>query len=305
MQYALLGDLQFELLAYFNGLEGRLGSDYSEHARIEGKPRLQWIGDRLDEWVIKLKFHERYCDPEQELTGLKEAAASHAPLQFVLASGEYKGDFVITDLAIIAEHTDTLGRLISVEATLNLKEYVEPASATGMANKLAAPAVMAAGKLLPPSAQKLISSVGAISQVRRALSQASRAAGEAVTAYRTAAELTTIAKRFGSDPLGAIERLGRTASALAKLESAAGRLGSSLAPVQNSHQDAGPIVSTAGAIATDASQASSLLTGLTTSNVSSRIGAMESTLARVDDGLASASPALSRLAGRVTLRGIA
>ena len=143
MQYALLGDLQFELLAYFDGLEGQFGSDYAEHARIEGKPRLQWIADKLDSWVIKLKFHISYCDPEEELARLRQASSSHAPLPFILANGEYKGDFVITDISSTAEHTDSYGQLLAVEASISLKEYVEPQSGTDLAAKKAAPAVMA------------------------------------------------------------------------------------------------------------------------------------------------------------------
>lgn len=304
MQYALLGELQFELLAYFEGLEGRLASDYAEHARIEGKPRLQWIADKLDEWTIRLKFHHRYCDPERELARLKQAKGRHAPLQFVLANGEYKGDFVITDLGMTAEHTDTNGRLIAVEASVSLKEYVEPPRRGGfdLFDRLAAPAVTAVGKLLPPNAQKLLPGAAGLKQARGALSQASGAAREALLAYRTATELTAAAKQFSANPLGAIERLGRAAPALDKLGDAAGRLGTSLGPLQGVLKDVGPVIASAGAIATEATQARSLLNGLSTGNVSGRIDALEGNLSRVGQGLAGATPALSRLAGRVTLR---
>ena len=45
MQFALLGEIQFELITYFDGLEGRFGSDYAEHALIEGKRRGRIVVD--------------------------------------------------------------------------------------------------------------------------------------------------------------------------------------------------------------------------------------------------------------------
>lgn len=47
--FALLGDVQFDLITYFDGFESQFGADFAEHALIEGKPRLQFIGDKLDE----------------------------------------------------------------------------------------------------------------------------------------------------------------------------------------------------------------------------------------------------------------
>ena len=55
--YALLGDIQFDLITYFDSFETDFGTDYAEHAVIDGKPRLQYMGDRLDEIRIELSFH--------------------------------------------------------------------------------------------------------------------------------------------------------------------------------------------------------------------------------------------------------
>ena len=46
--FAVLGDIEFELITYWDGFEATFGVDYAEHARIGGKPGLQFVGDRLD-----------------------------------------------------------------------------------------------------------------------------------------------------------------------------------------------------------------------------------------------------------------
>ncbi|NPI41848.1 hypothetical protein HC451_25040, partial [Escherichia coli] len=55
--FAVLGDIEFELITYWDGFEATFGVDYAEHARIGGKPGLQFVGDRLDEIQITLVFH--------------------------------------------------------------------------------------------------------------------------------------------------------------------------------------------------------------------------------------------------------
>ncbi len=36
--FAVLGDIEFELITYWDGFEATSGVDYAEHARIGGKP---------------------------------------------------------------------------------------------------------------------------------------------------------------------------------------------------------------------------------------------------------------------------
>ena len=46
--YAVLGEIEFEVVTYWNGFENTMGVDYASHARIEGKPGVQFIGDKLE-----------------------------------------------------------------------------------------------------------------------------------------------------------------------------------------------------------------------------------------------------------------
>ena len=124
--YAVLGDVQFELITYFDGMEAQFSVDYAEHALIGGKPRLQWVGDKLDEFRLDLAFHTSYCDPESELLKLRQTMLAREARQFVLGNGAYKGWFVITDLTATSRQTDKAGGLLALEAAVTLREYVEP-----------------------------------------------------------------------------------------------------------------------------------------------------------------------------------
>ena len=107
------------------------GAEYAEHARIGGKPRLQWTtGDKLDEVRIQLVFHASYCDPEQEFVKLHTAMRSREARQFVLGNGTYKGWFVVTELSGASRQTDARGALVAMDASVTLREYAEKASIT-------------------------------------------------------------------------------------------------------------------------------------------------------------------------------
>ena len=146
--FALLGDVQFDLITYFDGFESQFGADYAEHPLIEGKPRLQFIGDKLDEIRIQLAFHLHYCDPEAELAKLKDALAAHQAMALVLGNGDYKGWFVLTDVQATSKHTDKAGTLIALEASITLREFVGDKK-----NPLQPPAVQ---PKLPPAAAKAL-----------------------------------------------------------------------------------------------------------------------------------------------------
>ena len=124
--YAVLGNVQFKLITYFEGMDAQFAADYAEHALIGGKPRLQAVGAKLDELRLQLAFHAAYCNPEAEVATLRALVQSREARQFVLGSGLYRGWYVLTELAVQSRQTDERGRLITVEASATLREYVEP-----------------------------------------------------------------------------------------------------------------------------------------------------------------------------------
>ncbi len=118
--FAVLGDIEFELITYWDGFEATFGVDYAEHARIGGKPGLQFVGDRLDEIQITLVFHQHYCVPDVELARLRTAMKAHQALALVFGNGDYRGWFVITDVTATSEQTDSTGNVLAVSATVSL-----------------------------------------------------------------------------------------------------------------------------------------------------------------------------------------
>ncbi|MDO8771922.1 MAG: phage tail protein [Burkholderiaceae bacterium] len=124
MQYALLGDIAFDLITYMPGLNVTVAADFAEHALIERKPRLQWVGDKLDEVTIELSFHIAFCEPEVEMARLRDAVRAHEALTFMFANGNIIGDFALISLTQATTQTMTEGTLIALTATLTMREYV-------------------------------------------------------------------------------------------------------------------------------------------------------------------------------------
>ncbi|EBX1663060.1 hypothetical protein DQ936_18190 [Salmonella enterica subsp. enterica serovar Oslo] len=121
--YAVLGEIEFDVVAYWDEFESTMGVDYTSHARIEGKPGVQFIGDKLDKITLKFNFHSQYCQPTTELNRLREAMSAHQAMALVFGNGDYRGWFVITDLTATHQHTDPYGNVIAQGGTLSLQEY--------------------------------------------------------------------------------------------------------------------------------------------------------------------------------------
>ena len=121
--FAQLGDIEFELITYFNGMNESQSYNYAQHERINQKPVLQSSGLNLQEQDIKLNFHASFCTPEDEIKKLKNVANLGTPLKFIKGNGDYVGVFVITEIASVTEQATNEGDLISVQVDLKLREY--------------------------------------------------------------------------------------------------------------------------------------------------------------------------------------
>ena len=129
-RYAWLGDIQLDLITYFDGLNSTSKVTYAEHAVIEGKPRLQYIGEALDEIIIKISLHTDFCNPEEELKKIKKAMKKYEPLDFIFANGAYHGKYVIEEITSTVIQTFEDGKIHAIEATLKLKEWVQDKALT-------------------------------------------------------------------------------------------------------------------------------------------------------------------------------
>ncbi|WP_249605386.1 phage tail protein [Chromobacterium sp. IRSSSOUMB001] len=200
--YAVLGNIEFDLISYFDGLEQRSGSDFAEHGRIGGKPVLQFVGDKLDEIRIDLVLHASYCQPDEELQKLQAARQQHQALAFVLGNGDYKGRFVIAELQSTGRQTDRSGSLLAVEAQLSLREYGGDAPPKPKPALAKAAASLPAGKLkLPAGLERFKADIAGLAKT---VAQVKSVVGKVKTVINTARELRQLA---GRDPAAALEKL--------------------------------------------------------------------------------------------------
>lgn len=303
--FALLGDVQFDLITYFDGFESQFGADYAEHALIEGKPRLQFIGDKLDEIRIQLAFHLHYCDPEVELAKLKDALAAHQAMALVLGNGDYKGWFVLTDVQATSKHTDKAGTLIALEASITLREFVGDKK-----NPLPPPAVQpklppAAAKALPASQTAGVATLASgAAAVRDNIRQAVTYANQAQSALRVAVDAARVAQKLRDNPLAA---LGRVPSLLTGMKQVAGpleNLSPTLASLTSQLPEASSILRASNNALGAVRNAQGALSAVSAGTVTGRIDYLAGQLSTATGALESAAPSISKLAGKVVTRTI-
>ncbi|MGC0151049.1 phage tail protein [Chromobacterium vaccinii] len=135
--FALLGDIQFELITYFDGMEVNRGTKYARHEVMDDKPVLQRVGEELDELTIELAFHDYYCEPEKELKRLEGARMAGKALPLVWGNGVLAGQYVLEKIRITQQSATQLGQVTALSASISLLEYVErqPLAAAARAKK--------------------------------------------------------------------------------------------------------------------------------------------------------------------------
>ena len=121
--FAQLGDIQFDLITYFDGINSTVTYNYAEHERINNKTLLQFMGENLQEFTIKLNLHSNFCVPEDEILKIRTEAQLGKPLKIIKGNGEYVGAFVISQIQKTTEQTSPEGDLIAIQVELQLKEY--------------------------------------------------------------------------------------------------------------------------------------------------------------------------------------
>ena len=121
--FAILGDIEFTVAGGISGMEQSGSADWAEHARIQGKPLLEWIGEGLDECTLTIELHPVLGNPEQRLSALRQAKSEHQPLAFVMGSGEYLGAYVITQMSNAIRRATAVGQIKAATVHLSLKEY--------------------------------------------------------------------------------------------------------------------------------------------------------------------------------------
>lgn len=300
--FALLGDIQFDLITYFDGFESQFGVDYAEHALIDGKPRLQRVGDKLDEIRIQLSFHIQFCDPEQELLKLRTALSAHQAMALVLGNGDYKGWFVLTDVQATSKQTDKAGTLIALDASITLREFVgdkkSPPAAPAVQPKLPP----AAAKALPASAKAAATLASGAASVRDNIRQAVAYANQAQSALRVAVNAAQIAQKLRDNPLAAMGRVPGLLTGLKQVSGPLEKLSPSLAGLTSQFPDVSNIMRASDNALSGVRNAQGALSAVSTSNVTGRIDYLAGQLSAASGALSSAAPSISKLAAKVVTR---
>lgn len=178
--FAILGDIEFTVAGGISAMEHSGSADWAEHARIQGKPLLEWIGEGLDECNLTIELHPVLGDPEQRLRALRQAKSQHLPLAFVMGGGEYLGPYVITQLSNVVRRTTATGQLLAATVQVSLREYtgaftrqishrglLDPAAGETAA-AFGSPGVISRQASLPSIAQRVVSQAKSAGNVLRA-----------------------------------------------------------------------------------------------------------------------------------------
>jgi phage protein U len=167
--YAQLGNIRFEGLIGFNTFTKRTEANYAEHARIDGKPRLQKIGDNLDTIRFDMQLHASFSNIEDDLAALRTAQRNGDVLPFVDGKGTLFGTFVIMTIDEMQSQTYKDGTPFLVNLSIELKEYADELTQ-------AAQGFAAFGAKVNAFAQTR-SNAGAVMEAARATTAASTSAG--------------------------------------------------------------------------------------------------------------------------------
>lgn len=108
----------------FDDFERKGSAAFAEHKVINGKPRLEFTGDNLDEvsFTVRLDLHLG-VDPAEQIKKAREMKSTGKPGTLIIG-GTPLGDFVIISLGEKWPVIDNRGRIILAYLELSLKEYV-------------------------------------------------------------------------------------------------------------------------------------------------------------------------------------
>ncbi|MFT8211446.1 MAG: phage tail protein [Symbiopectobacterium sp.] len=291
--FAVLGDIEFELITYWDGFEATFGVDYAEHARIEGKPGLQFVGDKLDEIQISLVFHQHYCVPDVELARLRTAMKAHQALVF--GNGDYRGWFVITDVTATSEQTDSTGNVLAVNATASLREYI------GDPKK----------PLQPPAIRTQVPGVGAVSGavpspsgIAQYVRDGVNYAKQAQSVLQTTISAVRVVQKMKDNPAVALTRVPGLMSGLGNVSGALGQSVPAFNALSESMPEAISLARATSDAATYVQQAQSSLSGADGSNIAAALDAVSGQLNSASTTFTRMSPGLSTMAARILARSV-
>ncbi|MFO0387558.1 MAG: phage tail protein [Flavobacteriales bacterium] len=201
--YAQLGTIIFQGLKGFESFTSRKEAVYAEHPLIEGKPRLQRNGSKLDTIDLTFSLHAKYTSVEGDISVLQTYVQDGEIVPFVLGNGIFVGEFVIVSIGEQVVQTDKNGNLISCDVDITLLEHVEP-NKLGTRERNARDQAFARAQNLPSPAPIFVASQ-------------SLSGGLSNTLKATSVEATRVNTDLQSGIQNGAERQRKFASALASM----------------------------------------------------------------------------------------
>jgi phage protein U len=122
--FAVLGDIQFEVVGSPEAYESAGTYDFAEQKVIESKPQLQWVGDDLERLKFEIMWHASFTNPAGQLARLRATAAEHLALPLVFGNGGFRGFFVIESINVKSQQLSASGAPIAIRVALALKEWI-------------------------------------------------------------------------------------------------------------------------------------------------------------------------------------
>lgn len=124
--YAQLGNIKFQGLVSPTSLEKSTEANYAQHEVIDGKARLQRVGDALDTITLEMMLHVAFCNPEVELKKFEDAKNEAEVLPYINAAGDFLGNYVIKSIIRNDQDQDKNGQIVQTELTIELLEFADP-----------------------------------------------------------------------------------------------------------------------------------------------------------------------------------
>lgn len=291
--FAVLGDIEFELITYWDGFESTFGVDYAEHSRIEGKPGLQFVGEQLDEFRISLVFHSLYCTPDNELSRLRRAMRAHQALALVFGNGDYRGWFVITAVTASSQQTDSSGNVMAMTAEVMLREYIgDPKS-----------------PLKPPAINSAIPGTGVVTSVvtkpsgmAQSVRDAVNYAKKAQSALATAASTVRAVQKMATNPMVALTRIPGLMSQIGGVTAPLISSIPALNAVKDTFPDAVRLARDTSQAATFVASARQSLAGVDSRNLAAALNTVSGQFDAAGVLLKNNSPALSKMTSTIVAR---
>jgi phage protein U len=122
--YAQLGQILFEGVFGFDAFQIKGTANYAQHDLINVKPVLQPTGNDLDQLTVDIKLRSNFINVAAAVLSLQKSRDTYEVLPLVRGTGQYMGDFVITEMTVTESQTLADGTVVEALINMVLSEYV-------------------------------------------------------------------------------------------------------------------------------------------------------------------------------------